>query len=64
MPDRVILIEQFNRLLEASERATAECRQLAEAAEAPADRDRLERLARDGARRSELAERLVEIVSE
>ena len=64
MPERAILRDHFTRMLASSQAAASEYDRLARAASDPADREQLERLARDGARHVGLTERLLEIVSE
>ena len=64
MPERAILREQFAQMLRASREAAEQYEALAQAADEPARREQLERLAREGYRHVELTERLIEIVNE
>ena len=64
MPERVILREHFNEMLQTVSAAADEYDQLAStAAEAPR-REQLRKLTRDKSRHVELTERLLEILDE
>lgn len=64
MPERAILREHFAGLYTSAREAAEQYRSLADTAADPARKEQLERLARDGRRHIELAERLLDILSE
>ena len=64
MPERVILREHFNEMLQTVSAAAGEYNQLASAATEPTHREQLARLTRDKSRHVELTERLLEILDE
>jgi rubrerythrin len=64
MPERFVLRGHFTEMLQAARTAADKYDRLARTAESPAAREQLQRLARDESRHVELAERLLEILSE
>lgn len=64
MHERFVLREHFTGVLETAQSAAERYDRLAQAAEDPAAREKFQRFARDECRHVELAERLLEIVSE
>ena len=64
MPERVILREHFNEMLQTVSAAADEYNQLASTATEPPRREQLRRLTRDKSRHVELTERLLEIIDE
>ena len=64
MPERVILREHFNEMLQTVSAAADEYGQLASATTEPTRQEQLRRLTRDKSRHVELTERLLEILDE
>ena len=64
MPERVILREHFNEMLQTVSAAADEYDQLASAATEPSRQKQLRRLTLDKSRHVELTERLLEILDE
>lgn len=64
MPERAILREHFNAMLQATSAAAAEYDRLAQATNVAEQREQLSRLTRDKYRYVELTERLLEILDE
>lgn len=64
MPERAMLREHFAQMRRAAEAAAGRYEHLAASAGDPDARRQLRRIARDESRHVELAERLLEIVSE
>lgn len=64
MPERALLREDFNRMLQTAQTAAQEYEQLGQQAPDPQVQAQLQRLAREKHRHVELAQRLLEIVTE
>ncbi len=64
MPERVILREHFNEMLQTVSAVADEYDQLASTEAEPPRREQLRRLTRDKSRHLELTERLLEILDE